>query len=63
MKVWAKEEAKNARGNNTGQRENWPVLQTVVPACLNCELRCVGSIKMEFKAGDLEPQAGEGRRL
>ena len=47
---------KSPRGNNTGQRENWSVLHTVVPACMYCELTC----EMGFKAGDVNPRAGEG---
>ena len=48
VKVWAKEKAKkwkvvkNPRGNNTGQRENWSVLQIVVPASSLPELWTLG---------------------
>ena len=69
VKLWAKEKAKNGEivtppwNNNTGEKENWSVLQIVVPTCLNCEFRCVGFIKTGFKTGDLECQHGEGRRI
>ena len=52
---------KNLGVVTTDQRERWSVLPTVIPACLNCRLRCVGFIKMGFRTGGLAPRAGEGR--